>query len=284
MHFVAAAKLLSILKPKNMWNMSTATQTFYRIMAEDALYNISCLAIFHRDLDSLAQQISWDDMESYFPMIQNSDGTYTSSYYYTSPFLGGRRDIYYLIFDVLHFARQDFSEPKKRDMVAKFREQLHLIEVGINSYYDDNVPAEVGAKYSDKYKLHAMCLRIIILKIECHGRCSASSEIAAVVGECLIFLKERDLLEHLNPALCWTMGILGFAVYTDEDYEIVRSFSDSLRAIIDKGHGDRLSMTLKAAERVRGSGPGRCLRSEHGSCIRAHDGLGLLMKKDGILA
>lgn len=251
-------------------------------MVEDAVYNIACLAFFASSaaISRLAEQISFPMLESYFPYYEADNGTFYTSHYSTSPFLGGRRDIYYLMFDVAHFSRLDLSEELKQRKIAQFRKQLYSIESGINSFYDTAIPSEVREKYMNKYKMHALCLRIWVAKWQNPNICSSAPTIRGLVGECLELMETSELLEHMNPALCWVMEILMCAANEHKEWLLVEAFVNRLRGIIDFGHGGRMWKVLELVHKIR-----QTTKPCHGVviCDSQHDGLNLLLSKGGLL-
>ncbi|RDW75441.1 hypothetical protein BP6252_06583 [Coleophoma cylindrospora] len=281
-HFAATAKLLSLLKLKSPWNMSSSSHTLYRIMVEDTVYNLAVLSLFYEDLDTLAGNVCWEDLESFFPLKVSPDGTQShTSHYSTSPFLGGRRDLYYLMFNLIRFSRQQKTPTEKAQKIRLFREKLRVIEDGIKSYYDDDVPPQVAQLYGNKYKLHVLSLRIIIAKVEDPTRCSSSPEIQDLVNESLVLMMMNDLKETANPAICWPLTILAFAVETEENFNLIKRTANSIKESFDKGHGDRLMRAINLVGRHRKNGSIFCPKRLGVPCIVDHDGLGLLLRQHG---
>jgi hypothetical protein len=269
-HFVATSKLLSLQRQNaSFWNMSTSTTTLYRIVAECVIYNIACLALFYPDLEFLSQFISWQDIESFFPKISS---------YRTSPFLGGRRDVYYLMFDVTRIARQDLSPEQRRRQVSRFTKRLSNIEDGVMSYYSDDVPTKVADLYGTKYKLHVLALRIFIAKLEDPTRCATSPEIAIVFQQSLILLQTKEIIEDLNPAMCWPLIIFACAAATPDDFETLKDCAHKYLQYVDRGHVERLEKAYKKVTTLKRRSDGVCGRLEGGVCTEEHDGLQLLLR------
>jgi hypothetical protein len=244
-HFVATSKLLSLQRQNaSFWNMSTSTTTLYRIVAECVIYNIACLALSYR----------------------------------TSPFLGGRRDVYYLMFDVTRIARQDLSPEQRRRQVSRFTKRLSNIEDGVMSYYSDDVPTKVADLYGTKYKLHVLALRIFIAKLEDPTRCATSPEIAIVFQQSLILLQTKEIIEDLNPAMCWPLIIFACAAATPDDFETLKDCAHKYLQYVDRGHVERLEKAYKKVTTLKRRSDGVCGRLEGGVCTEEHDGLQLLLR------
>ena len=258
------------------------SQALYRFIAECVIFNIGSLATFYPRLDRLGEVVDWDSLEVYF----RQDPKFLKSSYSSSPFLGGRRDVYRLM-----FAISWLSQCRTEDLAASHHNYIHILnheilrlQNSLENYYANDVPVSVRTLYTIKYQLHVFAMQIYSLKIARQGICSAHKEVAALVSQSLSLLLTGKLDEVYNPSLCWPLTILLCAAHHDVDFDSLTARTAIYQTMLGAGHASRMGKVISRLKdrRAMSSSPCSAEIDPALDCDGKHDGLSLLLQRGGL--
>lgn len=251
-------------------------------MAECVIFNVGSLATFYPQLDRLGRVIDWDAFEIFF----KQDPKFLRSSYTNSPFVGGRRDIYRVM-----FAISWLGQAESRDLNADRQCYLNILEHeifrlqnGLTTYYSNDIEPAVRMLYTIKWQLHLFALQIYSLKIAQPGACSVHKGIASLVSQSLSLLLTGKLDEEYNPSLCWPLTVLLCAVHQEEDFLSLERRVAVYQKMLGAGHASRMQKIILRLKERRALSSGPCMTEidPDMDCDGKHDGLSLLLQKGGL--
>lgn len=206
----------------------------YRIAAECVIFNAATMGLYLPQKYGLSHM--WNDLlTELFP-----DGV--TIYGGSSPFLGGLHEIYRLMLRItsIFWEQSDFAEVEG---------EYHAIMSRLVSL-DEMVPVYFGHSttdlrgiflYQGKHRLHICMLQLLLYLVTRPVANIDKNQVLVYTTRALSLLREYDLKEDNNPAICWPLIVLACVVSEEDDFRFTISEVDQIHAVIDAANRSRWS-------------------------------------------
>jgi hypothetical protein len=315
LHFQAAAQLLQLRRGKPADPQSVTNKAilpFHRTAAESVLWHLSALSPFHSDLDSLAQTVSWTDLEDYFV----SPSFPSKPPYVDFPTIGHFTSLHLLAFETVRLSRHVPLNAAHALQASKYQAELAQIistsfahsppsspssfcHTASNASSQENeITMPLSATGSEEEeelhnfgaRLWILALLINLAKIQQPSLTHACSpDIRLWVSEALALLSSPTASSLIKAPfgeyICWPLTIFACAVRVEEDVQLLRG---ALRMMWPRSHCGYIQRTERVIEGIWNRTNGKrwkadcCGSGGERDCDCEADGLDLLVQKGGI--
>jgi hypothetical protein len=238
-HLGGVAQLFRIRKAKKI--LPDPRKPFHRIAAEAFTYHLATYSLLYGDLDYIARQFTWADLEGYDEVMPCPEASKVAN----SPIIGSQFELFRMIFEITRLSRHTPLTGSNRAKAFQYKYQLDLIQLRLTQ--DLNFEDE-GDEHETKEgaMLYALATQLFLFKVMNPEVDTGNPTIRHISSQALLFVEKCRINVACNSYFCWPLIILACAVRTEEGKELIEKKMGECRRWTHSGQIHRTSNIIKA--------------------------------------
>lgn len=253
-HLEGLAQLFTVRKAKVA--LPDPQKPFHRIAAEAFTYHIATSSILNRQIDLIATQFTWEDLNPYSELNLIPEASESAN----SPILGPHVGLYQIIFDITRLSRHTPLNSIRYQQGVEYSGKLDLIQYNLAQCL--NLMVEAGdQELREGALLYTLVSQLFMFKILNPKVNSLNCTIRQLVSRSILLLRRCKPSTYCTSYYCWPLTILACAVTNDKEKSLIK---DKLAEIWQDSRCGQVYRTTKVINALwdnrtdSGNGTGLC--------------------------
>ncbi len=268
LHLGGLAQLFRIRNIKHA--LPDYRRPFHRIAAEAFTYHLASYSFLYANLDCIAQQFTWTDLDGYYEIMPCPEASKVAN----SPILGSQFSLFKVIFEVTRLSRHTPLSPSRWAQAIDYKSQLDDIQLQLTQLLDFAVGSEEHESHEGAL-LYTLTTQIFLFKVMNPTADAEDPTINHILSQALLFVDKCRIDVSCNSYFCWPLTVLACAVCTEEGKELIEMKIAETRRWTPSGQIHRTESIIRAIWEDDSR--------QHSGSITTPRGLDRLLHKEGLL-